>query len=302
MHTIFSNFNKILQVLREILDTNAALFNKQVKPGPKTKFSDIEVIALACTAECMGYDSENHFFSLLNKSDFPNLLSRRQFNDRRSRLKDQLEKVRNLVISKITTEKKAYVIDSMPLKLCRYSRRNRNKIGIHDEIKPNVGFCAAQEEHYFGYKLHAVCSFEGAVQFFDVTAASFADVNYLDTVSKKLFNCHLIADKGYISQSWKDTLREEAKVHLFTDSRSNAKKLTMIPIAYKGKRKKIETIFSQLTDQFNIQKNYAKTSCGYLTRIWSKILSMTILNYVNQHVNNKPLSQLKYALNSYYLP
>jgi hypothetical protein len=296
MYSILSNFNKILRVLREILGTDTTLFNRQIKPGPKTKFSDIEVIALACTAECMGYNSENHFFSLLNKNDFPSLLSRRQFNDRRTRLKDHVEKVRNAIIAKITTHKEAYVIDSMPLKLCRYSRRNRNKIGLNDTVKPNIGYCAAQEEHYFGYKLHAVCSFEGAVKFFDVTPASFADVNYLDTVSKKLSNCHLIADKGYISQTWKEILKEEAKVHLFTDSRSNAKKLTMIPVAYKGKRKKIETIFSQLTDQFSIQKNYAKTSCGYFARLWSKMLSMTILNYVNQHITKKPLSQLKYAL------
>lgn len=297
MHNIKSNFDKIKCVLREILATDAAIFKKQVKPGPKTKFTDLEIIALFCTAEYMGIDSENYFFSLLSKTDFPGLISRRQYNDRRKRLFEQIEEVRKIVLSKIMTKQRAFVVDSMPLRLCRFSRRFRNKIGQQENgIKPNIGYCAAQEEHYFGFKLHAVCSLEGAVQFFDVTSASFSDVQYLPTIAKKLKNCHLIGDKGYISKTFKQDLREESKIHVFTDSRSNAKKMEFIPPIYKGKRKKIETVFSQLSGQFNIQQNFAKTLLAYFTRIWSKLLSMTIMNYINQHITKKPVSQIKYAL------
>lgn len=296
MRSIKSNFDKILCVLREVLGDGASVIKKQVKPGPKTKFDDIEVIALGCTAECMGYVSENYFFSLLSKTDFPNLLSRRQFNDRRKRLHIQIEEVRKVVLSRITTKQQAYIIDSMPLRLCRYARRRTVKIGTEiSDLSPNIGYCASQEERYFGFKLHAVCSLEGAVQFFDITPASSSDVGYLSTVVKKLKNCHLIGDKGYISQFYKEELREVSKVHLFTDSRKNAKKPQFIPPMYKGKRKRIETIFSQLSDQFNIQKNYAKTLISYFNRVCSKLLSMTILNYINQR-NNKPISRIKYSL------
>jgi hypothetical protein len=281
------------------LGEDSPIFKEQIKPGPKTTFHDLEVIALACTAEYMGHNSESYFFSLLNKAEFPGLLSRRQYNDRRRKLRSKIEEVREHVISRITTQQQVFIVDSMPLRLCRFSRRFRNKIGGQEnDIRPNVGYCAAQEEHYFGFKLHAVCSFEGAIQFFDITPASFADVNYLATIGHKLKNCRLIGDKGYISQFYKQTLKEEAKVSLLTDSRSNAKKATFIPIPYKHKRKKIETVFSQLTDQFNIQQNYAKTLVAYLARIWSKLLSMTILNYFNQHINNRSISKIKYALNS----
>jgi hypothetical protein len=298
MHSIKSNFDKILCVLRQVLGDNSSILKKGMKPGPKTKFSDIEVIALVCTAEYMGHNSENYLFSLLNKDDFPGIISRRQFNDRRKRLKDQSEEARKLVISRIATEQKVFIVDSMPLRLCRMARRLTNKIGKQEnDIRPNVGYCAAQEEHYFGYKLHAVCSFEGAVQFFDITPASFSDVNYLATVGEKLKNCRLIGDKGYISKYFKRVLKEESKVSLLTDSRSNAKaqNVTFIPIPYRGKRKRIETLFSQLADQFKIQQNYAKTQLGYFTRVESKLLAMTIMQYINQ-VKNKPISQIKYAL------
>lgn len=297
MPSIKSNFKKILCVLREVLGDDSPILKKRVKPGPRTAFSDIEVIALCCTAEAMGYNSENYFFSMLSKRDFPGLISRRQYNDRRKMLKDTIEQVRKSVLSKITTQQPVFIIDSMPLRLCRLARTQRNKIGREDNVlKPNVGYCASQDEYYFGYKLHAVCSAEGVVQFFDITKASYSDVSYLETVNTKLKNCHLIGDKGYISKYFKDMLKEESKVHLFTDSRINAKKVQFIPIAYKGKRKKIETVFSQLSDQFNIQQNYCKSVLAYMTRVASKILSMTILNYINQHINKRSESQIKYAL------
>ena len=53
--------------------------------GGAPRFSDLEVIALSLTAEKFSVDSESYLFSLLEeyKFDIPNLISRRQFNDRR---------------------------------------------------------------------------------------------------------------------------------------------------------------------------------------------------------------------------
>ena len=45
------------------------------------KFSDLEVIALSVTAEAMNIDSENCLFVRLQsyKTEFPNIISRRQY-------------------------------------------------------------------------------------------------------------------------------------------------------------------------------------------------------------------------------
>ncbi|MFV0329237.1 MAG: IS982 family transposase, partial [Dysgonomonas sp.] len=60
-------------------------------------------------------------------------------------------------------------------------------------------------------------------------------------------------------------------------------------------RKRIETIFSQLCDQFMIVRNYAKQTDGIFARIIGKISALTILQYINK-MNNKPIGQIKYAL------
>ncbi|MEG2370180.1 MAG: IS982 family transposase, partial [Alistipes sp.] len=60
-------------------------------------------------------------------------------------------------------------------------------------------------------------------------------------------------------------------------------------------RKRIETTFSQLSDQFMMIRNYAKNFTGFSTRILAKITAFTILQYLN-FTQNKPLCKTKYAL------
>ncbi len=60
-----------------------------LKPGAKQKFTDIEVIALNLTANCLSNDSDDLLFVKLQneyQNDFKNMISQRQYNDRRKRL------------------------------------------------------------------------------------------------------------------------------------------------------------------------------------------------------------------------
>ena len=60
-------------------------------------------------------------------------------------------------------------------------------------------------------------------------------------------------------------------------------------------RKRIETIFSLLSDQFLTIRNYAKITNGLFARIIGKISALTVSQYVN-YINNKPIGRIKYAL------
>ena len=61
-------------------------------------------------------------------------------------------------------------------------------------------------------------------------------------------------------------------------------------------RKRIETIFSQLTDLLLVIRNNAKTTIVLFARINGKISALTILQYVN-FINDNPIGRIKYALN-----
>ncbi len=45
-----------------------------------------------------------------------------------------------------------------------------------------------------------------------------------------------------------------------------------------------------------IRRNYTKTFQGFKTRLISKITGLTILQYLNNLYNNRPINHVKYAL------
>lgn len=298
MHCIKSNFDKIMRVLREILGQDIPATGNINRPGPKPKFTDLEVIALSLTSECLGIDSELYLFHKLEseyKEAFPFLISRRQYNDRRKILFQLQEEVRAKLSGKLNEINEVYAIDSMPLEICKLSRSERNTMAKHDN-PPDKGFCAAQNKWYFGYKLHGICSPSGVIQSLDLTKASVHDVHLLKDLKYKFKDCIIIGDRGYINKPLSDELKATHNIELRVPTRNNQKKIIKVPYVFRKIRKRIETVFSQLCDHFMIQRNYAKSFPGFKTRILAKVSGMTVLQFLNKFINDKPIGQIKYAL------
>lgn len=301
MHSIKACFDRIVGVLREVVGSEEVTKEGNLlRPGPKPRFSDMEVIALSLTSEALGIDSENLLFFKLAcdyKTEFPNLISRRQYNDRRKLLFDWQEVLRDRMATRMNALSEIFVIDSMPLEICKLARAERNKMGQDvSYAAPDKGYCASQGKYYFGYKLHSVCSAEGVIQSLDLTRASVHDVYFLQDVKNNFKDCMIIGDKGYISKEIKAELLSESNVKLEVPPRNNQTELQTMMYVLKKTRKRIETVFSQLCDQFMMQRNYAKSFQGFRTRILAKITGMTILQYLNKFINEKPVGRIKHAL------
>ncbi|MEM9340796.1 MAG: transposase, partial [Bacteroidota bacterium] len=65
---------------------------------------------------------------------------------------------------------------------------------------------------------------------------------------------------------------------------------------FRKTRKRIETLFSQLCDQFMIRRNYAKSFNGFKTRILAKITTLTLIQFINKFHFQRPINNLKVAL------
>ena len=100
---------------------------------------------------------------------------------------------------------------------------------------------------------------------------------------------------GIVSAAIQLDLFENSEIRLEAPYRLNQKdwKPTFKPFA--KARKRVETLSSQLDNQFMVCRNYAKQQVGLFARIISKISALTILQYIN-FINNKPLGQIKHAL------
>jgi hypothetical protein len=292
MSNLEASYKLILIELRKIAEFENMYF-KPIKP----KLSDIELISLMILAEFKSIDSEHQLFRDIKGFEIASRIERSVYNRRKRKLFPFMEEIRMKMVEKFNEFETFFVVDSMPLEVCKISRSSRSKICKEtDYAIPNKGFCASQNLHFYGYKLHAVCSINGVFQSFDLSPASVHDIHYLQDIKMQLSDCVILADKGYLSSTIQLDLFKEVNIQLETPKRKNQKDYKPQFYPFKKYRKRIETLFSQLCDQFMIRRNYAKTFQGYKTRILTKITTLTAIQYLNRFVFNRNINKLKINL------
>lgn len=298
MHNLRENFDKVFPIIQALLKNDVNEAGNVRKPGPKPKFSDLEIITLSLVSDSLLIDSEHYLFKKLHaNSVFSHLIERSVYNKRKRLLAPLISKVRIGLVQKLVSYEDTFVLDSMPVEICKFARAKRIKIcKEHEQTSPSFGFCAAQKQTYFGYKLHGVCTMGGVITDFDLSKANMSDIHYVNDIRNQYHDCILLGDKGYLSNELQTELFEKNRLLLKTPMRSNQKHFKKQPAVFRKVRKRIETIFSQLCDQFMIRRNYAKSFIGLATRILSKITAFTLLQYINKFITNRPLNHVKHAL------
>jgi hypothetical protein len=288
MHNFQANYDKILNVLKR-LDSKMDYLHQIRKP----KLRDKELIAIDLTSEYMSIDSECQLFRIL-PSNLSAKIERSVYNRRKRKLFSFRETLRKELVIRLNQSQYCYIVDSMPLEVCKLSRSSRSKICKEQGYSsPEKGYCASQSSHYYGYKLHAVCSAQGVIDSMDISPASVHDINYLKDIKYQLNDCILLGDRGYLSAEYQLNLFESHNIRLETPMRTNQINYKEQPYIFKKSRKRIETLFSQLCDQFMIRRNYAKSFEGFKNRILSKITAMTVIQYINMFEFNRNINNLK---------
>jgi len=298
MHNFIAKFREILEICKHFAKNHVNERGNIPRCGVVPTFSDVEVVALSITAEGMSIDSENYLFNLLNKEypgEIPNLITRRQYNQRRKKTMRLGESIRQSIAKAIDGGEDVFCIDSKPIRVCRNVRANRCQMGRSDiEHAPSWGYCASQNMRYYGYKLHALCGVSGVIHSYDLTAANVHDLHYLKDIKWEYHDCTVLADKGYLSAPVQLDLFETTRISLEVPYRMNQEDWKAPSWEYKRFRKRIETVFSQLDDQFMMIRNYAKQPSGLFARMAAKIAAFTVKQYFN-FLNHKPIGQVKYA-------
>jgi len=280
MNNFTTKYEKILELLKQFETKNNFLNQIRIP-----RLSDIELIALDLTAESLSIDSEYQLFRVIPESLRSNI-ERSVYNRRRRKLFHVKERIRKKLADKLTGSENYFIVDSMPLEICKLSRSSRTTICKEDYLtSPSKGYCASQKMHFYGYKLHAVCSATGVFTNFELTKAAVHDIHYLKNIKDNFSSCVVIGDKGYLSADYQLDLFTSNQIKLEVPMRMNQNEYKKQPYLFRKTRKRIETLFSQLCDQFMIRRNYAKSFDGYKTRILSKITSLTVIQLINKLLN-----------------
>ena len=291
MNNLNANYERILEVLRKISKEQLLTCQRR-----QPMLSDLELLSLSLTAEYLGIDSESDLFRKL-PVNISSRIERSVYNRRRRNLANHLDDIRIKLASYFNEFEDFFIIDSMPLEVCKLSRSSRSKICKDTAYAfPDKGYCAAQGTNYYGYKLHAVCSVNGVFQSIDLSPASIHDINYLKDIRTQIKDCTLIGDRGYLSAEVQLNLFETLNIKLDTPMRCNQHNYTKQAYVFRKSRKRIETLFSQLCDQFMIRRNYAKSFEGFKTRILSKITALTTIQYINKFIFDRNINNIKISI------
>ncbi len=299
MHNIKTNFGRIYRICKEFfegeVDTKG---NFQFYPKPAS-MADLEIVALACTMEALGIDSENLLWCKLKK-DYPGLfirlICRTRFNRRRKRLQPYIVKIQDEVSKRLEDQSQAMVIDSIPVPVVKMARERTYKAFKKSfDTAPAKGYSAVNWGWFVCYRLHVVVFDNGVVQQSGVTKGNIHDINYLKGLEKVPSGKVLLGDRAYRSNPLQMDLFEKFNVKLRVPFRINQHEYKKHPKKYKSKRQMVETFFAQMCDQLNLKRNYAKSFDGLVTRLTSKLSAMSILQWIN-HLNGRKLAQIKHAL------
>lgn len=286
--TIIATFEDVILTVYVIIDD---LYHQFAPPEVTfrrhildAKLSDPEIITISICGELAGIDSENAWFSFVKKNFrhlFPKLCSRSRFNRTRRALLQTTELLRQKMISAFSIPfSKYFVIDSFPLAVCKFGRaRYCHSFRGHGA---DYGKCPSKKETYFGYKVHAMITLEGYITTFEITPASTDDREGLRDIVEGQSGLVILGDKGYVGETLAREMSDQG-ICLMTLKRSNCKAdwpKTVRQLIFKLRRR-VETVFSQLSEQLNAERVRAKSFQGLCTRLTNKILGYNLCLALN---------------------
>lgn len=251
----------------------------------KAILSDSEIITISIVGELMTIDSEKAWFGFVKRNLrdlFPRLGDRSRFNRTRRKLHLIIQEIRKkLCFLSGLMDSNYRIVDSMPIPVCKFGRAR-----FHKTFKPEAeyGRCSSKKETYYGFKLHVITTFEGFITDFIITLANIDDREAVWDLVDKYESITILGDKGYVNKNLNPELKFEKNINLLFMKRNNSKEQYpkwLRQMIFKIRRR-IETSFSQLTEQLNANKVLAKSLWGFFTRIQTKILSHNLCYFINK--------------------
>ncbi len=267
------------------------------RPGPKPACSDSEMIAICLIGECLGWDVETELLSHMqaHRDKFPILPDQSRFNRRRRQLQYVINRIRQMLLARIDLSQDGHcVIDSLPIPVVQFHLAPYAR-GDWPAHGADFGKVPSRKETIFGYKLHILTTAGGLILDFELAPASVFDLTIGRELLAQHSHCHVIGDKAYISAEVADELWQHNRIRLHTLPRRNQKRQlpSSVRRLYNSLRQTVETVSSQLVEQFQIETNHAHTFHGLCARLYTKLTAHTLCIYINRLMGLPDYLQIK---------
>jgi transposase len=271
------------------------------RPGPPPACSDSELITLSLLAELWSMDEEVAFLAYMRRhwrALFPVLPERSRYNRRRRALQRVTAQIRRQVLRLLDYLQPLddlALIDSLPVPVVGFAHA-----GGHHRWRglASYGYNAAKKLTFYGFKLHLLATHGGLILDFALAPAHLGDGTLSETLLRDKPAVTVLGDKAYLNAPLQAALRAEQGVVLLTPTRANQRvqqdpALTHLITHF---RQAIETLNSQLSEQFHIECNKAKSLDGLCARVQAKLTAHTVGHLLNALAHRPPLALKHFAL------
>ena len=236
-----------------------------------------EILTVAVLAAKYFQNHHERALCMLIRLRYVTPLSVSRFNRRLHRLRDWLYGIVSF-LAEICRQGAIFIIDSMPLPVCKRARASRCK---KVRGKAFCGYCAAKKEKFFGWRLHLICTQEGIPVSFDLLPAAEQDLTPIHELTVDLPDgATIFGDKGYISELDGNSILAATGVRLVAMRRKNMASLSWADdYDLRLYRRRIETVYSQM-QAMGVQQLHARTNHGFDLKAWASILALAFTNLI----------------------
>ncbi len=242
-------------------------------PKYHPKMVPAEIITVAVVAA--RYFNNNHELALqiMRQAGYipkARCLSISRFNRQLHQYADCLD-VCLLTLMELATQGDAFIIDSMPVPVCKRARARRCR-----KVRGRIycGYCAAKKEKFFGWRLHLICTPEGVPVAFELLPGAWHDLTPIYELSVDLpSSASLFGDKAFNDQTGEAFLAREC-LRLIPIRKKN-----MAPHTWADEydlaqyRKSIETVNSQL-ESMGVERLRARTNAGLEIKVHASLIAL----------------------------
>jgi hypothetical protein len=244
----------------------------------RCELTDAEVITTALVAAFnFGGNVERSRWFLQETGLVPRMLSR-------SRLNRRLHRVAGLVNAlfhqlgaalKELSPSTRYLLDSFPVAVCDNMRISRCRLAKGEEFR---GYIASKRRYFYGVRVQVVTTEEGVPVELAFLPGAASDVRGLGVLPLCLpRGSQLFMDSGYTDYAAEDAARETDGVEFAPSRKSNSKRGDDVWRGYYKQlmRKRIETVFSQITNLFP-RHIHAVTLDGFLLKVSMFVIAFAL--------------------------
>jgi len=265
--------------------------------------SDSECLTLEVVGHYLGYGTQKALYEYAQErfgAWFPGLRDRSAFVRQSANLWQVKTWMHQHIVQRVGGHQAPIqIIDTLPVPICKLARRFQRRIfrteSVLSPLRPTKGYCATQDQDYFGFKGGLRITEYGLI----IHAPLLQAYGHDSTCREALLTgvpptTQVIGDAAFLDLQRQQELKACSHITLLTPLKSNMKPTPqrqpfILPKRGRRLRRLIETVYAQLVGRFRVQALKVR-DVWHLHNLWStKILVHSICVWLNLRLHRDPL-------------